>query len=370
MSRFSVPNALSNLTNGSLPATPGNASHFSPPNATLGIATHQGQQAALAGLPSRRQGRAQQAADGSLSPFLEHVLDATVNPYAPHPGDAHFMLYFEPPPGQPAAHGAAEQFRQQFQRRALAWPGSVRASRADLGMSEHRLAMLDIGGEGQKIDYADGEPMRSGNLHAVNVNAQTIASPGDFHLQTLADAQPTMASRFEIPNLVRPAESWPGPGDRAEGLLPFADGFSNLTMTEGAPVFDYHVAEMSRVTSKAGWMMLAVDDTFADRIGELARQHNGHGEVWTFPPKDGSMNRYVIPPRAALEGGAAEDYRAMWSEASAHDAYDVAQTIALHQTGGMSVAEARQAAPGLRDTRGEIDFSTLGAASNRQHDEL
>ncbi len=61
----------------------------------------------------------------------------------------------------------------------------------------------------------------------------------------------------------------------------------------------------------------------------------------------------------------------MWSEASAHDAYDVAQTIALHQAGSLSLDEARQAAPGLKDAHGEIDFSRLAAGkASVKHDEL
>ncbi|WP_369052632.1 hypothetical protein [Burkholderia gladioli] len=212
------------------------------------------------------------------------------------------MLNFAAPVAEPPSRTAARQFQQKFQQAALDAPGSVRASRHDLGLSEHRLTMIDIGGEGQKTE--DGEElMRSGNAHAINVNAQTVGSPGEFYLQAEPGGQPQKTSHFEIPNLVRPAKSWPGPGEKAEGLLPFADGFSSVTMTEGAPVFGYHVNEMSRVTSKKGWMMLAVDESFEDRIGELAQKHNGDGTVWSFPPKDGTMNRYVIPPKAALEGG-------------------------------------------------------------------
>ncbi|WP_186114474.1 hypothetical protein [Burkholderia gladioli] len=367
MSRFDLP--TTSVSPWSAPTTPATHTAHTPPAPHPGQASSQGGNAALSGLQSRRHARAQ-ADEAKLSPILQHVLDPSVNPYAAHPGDSHVMLNFAAPVAEPPSRTAARQFQQKFQQAALDAPGSVRASRHDLGLSEHRLTMIDIGGEGQKTE--DGEElMRSGNAHAINVNAQTVGSPGEFHLQAEPGGQPQKTSHFEIPNLVRPAKSWPGPGEKAEGLLPFADGFSSVTMTEGAPVFGYHVNEMSRVTSKQGWMMLAVDESFEDRIGELAHKHNGDGTVWSFPPKDGTMNRYVIPPKAALEGGSAGDYKAMWSEASAHDAYDVAQTIALHQAGSLSLDEVRQAAPGLKDAHGEIDFSRLAAGkASVKHDEL
>ncbi|RQR49514.1 hypothetical protein DIE21_19795 [Burkholderia sp. Bp9140] len=250
----------------------------------------------------------------------------------------------------------------------LEQPGSVKASREDLGIAWHQLAIVDIGGEGQKTEQGS-KSLKSGNMHAINVNAQSVASPGKFFLQTDPSAPPVAQREYAIPNLVRPANHWPGPNDEADGFLPFEDGFSSLTMTEGAPVFDYHVREFARVTAPNGWMILAVDDSFAGRIDRLAQAHNG-GTVWKFPPRDGAMHRYVIPPRTALDHReVASQYKAMWRDANAHDVFDVAQTIVLHRVSGLSLDEARKAAPGLRDINGVIDLS-LASRPSWRHDEL
>lgn len=295
-----------------------------------------------------------------ISPFIEQIIDPTVNPFASHPSSSTVYLTFPVPPAHASSHDAAAQFQRKFQDAVLKTPGSIRASRKDLGFSEHQIAMIDIGGEGQKTESLDeGDLLKSGNVHAINVNAQPVASPGRFFLQRRPGEDPSAARNYQIPNLVRPAEDWPSSNEQAHGLLPFENGFSNLTMTEGAPVFDYHVKEMSRVTSPDGWMMLAVDDSFKPRIDDLARAHNGGGTVWQFPPKDGAMDRYVIPPRSAVESSASNEYKAMWSDAGAHDAFDVAQTIALHRRSGLSVDEAKSMAPSLQDANGEIDFSKV-----------
>ncbi|UEP32600.1 MULTISPECIES: hypothetical protein [unclassified Burkholderia] len=293
-----------------------------------------------------------------MAPILEQIV-------APQPGMSFPIVQAA---GKTPSRRAAELFQEKFQATVLRQPGSVKASRDDLGIAGHQLAMVDIGGEGQKTEQG-AKLMKSGNVHAINVNAQSVASPGTFVLQTDPSAAPVARSRYPIPNLVRPANRWPGQNDAADGFLPFEDGFSNLTMTEGAPVFDYHVKEFARVTAPHGWMILAVDDSFAGRLDRLAQAHNG-GTVWKFPPRDGEMNRYVIPPRTALDHReVASQYKAMWRDANAHDVFDVAQTIALHRVNGLSLDEARKAAAGLRDVNGVIDLSRA-AQPVRQHDEL
>ncbi|WP_342612092.1 hypothetical protein [Burkholderia ambifaria] len=293
-----------------------------------------------------------------MAPILEQIV-------GPQPGMSSPTV---PAAGSTPSRRAARLFQEKFQARVLRQPGSVKASREDLGIARHQLAMVDIGGEGQKTEQGS-KLIKSGNMHAINVNAQSVASPGTFVLQTDPWAAPVAQREYAIPNLVRPANHWPGQNDEADGFLPFEDGFSNLTMTEGAPVFDYHVKEFARVTAPNGWMILAVADDFADRIARLAQAHNG-GTVWTFPPRDGAMNRYVIPPRTALDQReVAAQYEAMWQDANAHDVFDVAQTIALHQASGLPLDEARKAAASLRDVNGVIDLSRA-AQPFRQHDEL
>ncbi|WP_186155666.1 hypothetical protein [Burkholderia gladioli] len=203
MSRFDLP--TTSVSPWSAPTTPATHTAHTPPAPHPGQAISQGGNAALSGLQSRRHARAQ-ADEAKLSPILQHVLDPSVNPYAAHPGDSHVMLNFAAPVAEPPSRTAARQFQQKFQQAALDAPGSVRASRHDLGLSEHRLTMIDIGGEGQKTE--DGEElMRSGNAHAINVNAQTVGSPGEFYVQAEPGGQPQKTSHFEIPNLVRPAKS-------------------------------------------------------------------------------------------------------------------------------------------------------------------
>jgi len=146
---------------------------------------------------------------------------------------------------------AAETFNREFgpQLHESKSPGSVRASREALGLREGDLVMIDIGGKGQKTDV-DG--LVSGNLNAININAQPNISLGRVRLQTEADEPARCPAGKGIPNLVN-IDRWPPPeAASAEGFVPLAKGFSDLTTMEGTPVFSYHVAELDRVTSEKG----------------------------------------------------------------------------------------------------------------------
>ncbi len=230
----------------------------------------------------------------------------------------------------PAAHNhtpggrAAQRFQQHFQQAALDRPGSVKASRAELGFKPGDLVMLDIGGEGQKTDGAMG--MKSGNLHAINVNAQTKISPGKMQLQLEPDGPKASSEGAAIPNLVQLPE-WPSPKAKAAGFLPFADGLSNLTMMEGAPVFDYHVEELARITSPKGWMVLSVSDNFQPKLQELAKKHNG-GTLLKLDSGEsgGPFSRFVIPP-ASMSAEQLAHCKARFESANSHDLVDVVQSL-------------------------------------------
>jgi hypothetical protein len=231
-----------------------------------------------------------------------------------------------PPAGHNHTPGgrAAQRFQQQFQQAALARPGSVKASRAELGFKPGDLVMLDIGGEGQKTDGQMG--LKSGNLHAINVNAQTNVSPGNMQLQVEPRGPAASSMGAAIPNLVQLPE-WPSPKAKASGFLPFADGLSNLTMMEGAPVFDYHVEELARITSRQGWMVLSVSDDFQPKLEELAKKHNG-GTLLKLDSGEsgGSFSRFVIPP-ASMNDDQLAHCKARFEAANSHDLLNVVQSL-------------------------------------------
>jgi hypothetical protein len=213
--------------------------------------------------------------------------------------------------------------------------------------------MLDLGGEGQNTD-AD---LRSGNLHALNVNAQRTVSPGPMSIEIDPGEPPRSSRGARIPNLI-PIEHWPDDDvPSASGFVPLADAFANLVIMEGAPVFDYHVEELDRLTAKSGWIVLNVDVGFASRIEALAECRNG-GEVWRLSVRDPLHNdRFVIPP-AGVSPADARTYRALFEQATSHDLYEVLQAIELHRRGHVPEA-SRDAVRRLADERGEIDFSVL-----------
>ena len=223
---------------------------------------------------------------------------------------------------------AAAAFQRDFAPRLQGAPmGSVLASRQDLGLQAHDFAMVDIGGEGQKT-APDG--MKSGNLHAINVNAQSTISSGPMKLQTaVGETGPGKdVNGGSIPNLVRIGE-WPSPNEAsAKGFVPLAKGFSNLTMMEGAPVFPYHVAELDRVTSQKGWVALTVDESFKPQIDQLAQARNG-GDVWHLSKASPTDNdRYIVPP-AGLSAEESQAFKAKFEAAGPHEIHDVAKAISL-----------------------------------------
>ena len=135
---------------------------------------------------------------------------------------------------------------------------------------------------------------------------------------------------------------------------------------EGTPVFPYHVAELDRVTSEEGWIVLTVDKEFLPQIERLAQSRNG-GTVWQLPKNNPADNdRFVVPPRG-LDSATAAGCRTLFEQANAHQVYDVAQAITLYQTGHSSTlslhAVKQHAGPD-----GEIDFAVLGRKAS--HDEL
>ncbi|WP_431265856.1 hypothetical protein ACQ859_11305 [Roseateles chitinivorans] len=223
---------------------------------------------------------------------------------------------------------AAAAFQRDFAQRLQGAPmGSVLASREALGLKPHDFAMVDIGGEGQKT-APDG--MKSGNLHAINVNAQSTISSGPMKLQTApGESGPGRdVNGGPIPNLVRIGE-WPSPGKAsAEGFVPLAKGFSNLTTMEGAPVHAYHVAELDRVTSSKGWIALTVDESFKPQIDQLAQARNG-GDVWHLSKASPTDNdRYIVPP-AGLSAEESKAFKAKFEAAGPHEIHDVAQAVSL-----------------------------------------
>lgn len=236
---------------------------------------------------------------------------------------------------------AAAVFQQNFAGLVQAHPmGSVMASRHDLGLKPHDFAMVDIGGEGQKTTD-DG--MKSGNLHAINVNAQSNISPGPMSLQT-APGDTTAAKPInggQIPNLVQIKEWPPGGQASATGMVPLDKGFSNLTMMEGAPVHPYHVGELDRVTAGNGWIALTVDQQFKPQIDRLAQQRNG-GEVWQLSKASATDNdRFIVPP-AGLSPQQKSDFKARLEAAGPHEIYDVAKQISQEHSAPAKAAPPHQ----------------------------
>lgn len=219
---------------------------------------------------------------------------------------------------QPAGH-AARIFQEKFQEQALAAPGTVLASRADLGLKENQVVMVDIGGEGQKTSREDG--LKSGSAHAINLNAQPEISSTPIDIALKPHGPRQAIGKGFIPNLIRPAKEWPD-SDHKGPLFPLAKGFSNLSLMEGAPVYDYHVEELARITSKKGWIVLAVSDSFEEKIHALAKQHND-GTVWKLSDENG-FGRYVLPPQIKADQTELQD---QFKEASSHDLFGIVEKL-------------------------------------------
>ncbi|WCM91026.1 hypothetical protein M5C99_11305 [Acidovorax sp. NCPPB 2350] len=221
---------------------------------------------------------------------------------------------------------AASRFQQQWQAKVLASPGSVLATREQLGFGPEDIAMIDIGGEGQKTGTGFSGTLKTGNAHAINLNAQTEISsvPLDITLEPGEPAVPILAGH--IPNLIRPAQDWPSRADPPI-TFPFADGFSNLTLMEGSPLYDQSVAEMHRITDPDGWIVLMVHPTFEDNVAKLAALH-GDGKQWVYAPEDSEAGfpTYVLPPRG-LTAEQKQEYAIRLDGITAHELFDVVKGI-------------------------------------------
>lgn len=218
---------------------------------------------------------------------------------------------------QPAGK-AASVFHNRFQERVLREPGSVQASRADLGINKDHLVMVDVGGEGQKTSL-DG--LKSGSAHAININTQNKISSVPIGISFEPYSFVVPLEEGKVPNLVRPAHEWPSSPLQVPGrFLPLEDRFSNLTLLEGAPLTTLNVREMARITHPNGWMVLNVDQQFEPQVRRLAELHNG-GEVSLSSPEKG-MHKALIPPRGLANESRAALYRDL-HEASSHEIYDL-----------------------------------------------
>jgi hypothetical protein len=269
---------------------------------------------------------------------------------------------------QARAGHAAQRFQDQFQAAVLASPGSLKATREQLGHGIHDIAMLDVGGEGQKMSTDGGVLLKSGNAHAINVNALTHISSTPLRVTLDPGGSPLLVAKGHIPNCVRPATAWPDEDEQAvpPGLLPFADGFSNLTMMEGAPLPDYQVAELARVTDRKGWIVLSLSDRAEPQIDKLAWQHNG-GTVWKFDTENSMFERQVLPP-ADLPVEQQLNLAPLFERSSSHEIFDIVQQIRLSQVVKSLQAEGillsephvdRLVALATRPQSAEIDFGAF-----------
>lgn len=181
----------------------------------------------------------------------------------------------------------AERFETRYGKPPLS---GVLATRDDLGISDDDLFILDVGGEGGKYDKS--LKLRSGNVHAVNLNDKPLLSPGTFDLQVTPDGEMVTVDGDEtyIPNLVQTSGDWD-----TDPTYPFADHTVDAVMMEGAPVTEHNAREIERVVSRNGFIYLAVsdDDTTRDRIEDIA---DDHGELIELPD-NGSLTEFIIVPK-------------------------------------------------------------------------
>lgn len=218
---------------------------------------------------------------------------------------------------QPAG-AAARLFQSTWEESVLANPGSIHLTREQLGFKENQIAMVDVGGEGEKTE----NQFKSGNANAINLNAECKISPGNFALQFEPGGEPPVSiTKGFIPNLIRPGRAWPD-GKSSIDFYPFSDGFANITLMEGAPLFDNNVKEIARTTNKQGWIFLNIDDAFSDAVEKLAKKHNG-GTTWTMG-NGGVFSLRVIPPKSFENR---DDIKSKFDYASSHQLYDIVEHI-------------------------------------------
>ncbi|MDB5772820.1 MAG: hypothetical protein JWM42_3194 [Burkholderia sp.] len=233
---------------------------------------------------------------------------------------------------------AAKRFNRQFQNDVLAAPGSVHASRSDLGLRPDNFVMTDLGGEGEKTT---GNGFKFGSSHAININANTEISSTPIDVSFELGGPSVHVVHGYIPNLIRPSEEWLAPDADVEKPLPLSDDFSNLTIMENAPLNAKNVEEIARITDKNGWIFLALSDYFEENVQKLADTHNG-GNLVTFPGEYG-FSRYVIPP--AIRAGD-PSLGPIFQDVNGHNVFAIVRN--LQSTDGTVATEAkRQVAAGL-----------------------
>lgn len=217
----------------------------------------------------------------------------------------------------PAKH-AASLFQQRYQTDVLRYPGKILATREALGLTPMDLAIVDIGGEGAKTDLETG--ILTGNVFALNLNAQIIVSSSPILITDEPGMPPREIKHGLIPNLVRPAEDWQ---TRSGDVLtyPLADEFADLTMMEGVPLYDNALKEVARIAAPTGWIVLAVAESFEENVRALALLHNG-GMVWDMPTAPGIFPRKVIPP-AGLTTAQTIAARERFGKATSHELHEV-----------------------------------------------
>jgi hypothetical protein len=230
----------------------------------------------------------------------------------------HKKSYIDIEAATPASR-ATDKFRRTYQHEVLQSPGAVTASRKSLGLKRTDQAIVDVGGEGAKIDLLSG--FRSGNAYAINLNANQHVTSTPILLQKRPNKEPQLATGtgIAIPNLIRPAEDW-DEHSASQLRYPLADGFSNLTLAENIPLRPAAMEEIARITDRAGWIALSVSENFQDETNKLAKLHNG-GTIWKIPDPSGAFTRQVMPPRN-LHQHYERTARRRLSRATSHDLHE------------------------------------------------
>ena len=181
------------------------------------------------------------------------------------------------------------------------------ATREQLGIDDGEAFIVDIGGEGQK----EGGGVGSGNLHAMNINAQAFISPGEFDM-TIKDGKSFILSAHETDNRFIPNRIDPGDWGTFSHF-PIANEQVDGVMLEGSPLNEFNAKEMARMLDDTGWAYVSVsidpndpNDENLQGLTLLSNLHNGSGEGGGVNFKvrggeDGSLTTYLIPPPGAKD---------------------------------------------------------------------